>query len=168
MNTQTKSSTKILAAEVAQIQSKLPKLQLKRQKLAQFPSLRPDASPDAVAQKIATSVTSNASKIRGLDAAIATLAEDLAAKQRQLAKTQVAERKQSATLQLEKLHQEAISRGEAAPISRPLQSQTLKAWTLLVPKRSYALHNRISDRPISELLLYWQCFRPRSGGGMEA
>lgn len=107
MTTEVQSHAQALADEIAQLQIELPKLTAQRQELAQFPSLPPDANPAEVAQRIAASVTDNAGKIRGLDAAIANLQSTLASKRLQLAQAKETERRADLSYRMGLLHEDA-------------------------------------------------------------
>lgn len=110
--TEVQTHAQVLADEIAQLQIELPKLTAQRQEFAQFPALPPDAKPSVVAERIAASVTDNAGKIRGLDAAISTLQSTLVSKQRQLATAKETERKEKATQKMAELHQQGIRQCE--------------------------------------------------------
>lgn len=104
MTPETKQTeSQLLAGEIDKLQSEIPRLKLERDTLGKIPMLPVGADPAVVAQKISSSVSANAGRLRGIDAAIATLTESLAAKKTQLTGLLQQEKKTAAWEQLKQV-----------------------------------------------------------------
>lgn len=121
------SPSQVLESEISKLQAEIPRLKAERDQLGRIPMLPVGADPGEVAEKISSSVSGNAGRLRGIDSALATLTESLTAKQRQLAQTKEQERKQDATQKMAELHQKAISQCERInQMSRLLEAEVGK------------------------------------------
>lgn len=164
MTTETKQTeSQLLAGEIDKLQSEIPRLKLERDTLGKIPMLPVGADPTEVAQKISSSVTANAARLRGIDAAIGNLTESLAAKKNQLAQLRQQEEKAAAWEQLDQAKAKMrIHRDRVNEMSRLIEMELQQLrdlekasggarWTVYPFQQSYQFFDVPQDIQVPEV-----------------